>query len=318
MSVQFELALRKYIAAFNGTRNISTDEFKSRFDNLHHKYFTYELRSKDHLTREQVFQSEAIKLVKGTKVTLISLQEVGLGCVDIKLRLEKGKKETIVRVVSVIDANKIVASREVKESARLKTKGEVESKGDAMRLSLLTHMIKNQEWDLVSNALTPDNLQSAQDDLGDGNGSLLHLALKYDAPSSIISQITDGISMSVSHPDAEGRLPLHVAIRKARASVISHLLALNPKACTSSDCQGETPLHSCFDENVKRKLRHRFSGIVRTLVHTSPEPLLMEDKEDRCPIEVAILSGAPLNTILFMHREKNKVRRKGLHRAVYI
>ena len=45
MSYQFELALRQYIAAFDGTNNISPAEFKSRFDNLYHKDYTF--RPKD-------------------------------------------------------------------------------------------------------------------------------------------------------------------------------------------------------------------------------------------------------------------------------
>ena len=38
---RFELALRQYIAAFDGTNSISPEEFKSRFDNLFHKDFNF-------------------------------------------------------------------------------------------------------------------------------------------------------------------------------------------------------------------------------------------------------------------------------------
>ena len=43
MSYPFELALRQYIAAFDGTgnNNISPAEFQTRFDNLYHQYFTF-------------------------------------------------------------------------------------------------------------------------------------------------------------------------------------------------------------------------------------------------------------------------------------
>ena len=40
-SYQYELALRQYIAAFDGTNNVSPAEFQSRFDNLYHKDFTF-------------------------------------------------------------------------------------------------------------------------------------------------------------------------------------------------------------------------------------------------------------------------------------
>eukprot|EP00984_Skeletonema_dohrnii_P038352 scaffold41488_cov244-Skeletonema_dohrnii-CCMP3373.AAC.2 len=113
------------------------------------------------------------------------------------------------------------------------------------QLSTLADMIKKRDWDLLSIELR------AREELREGKGLLLHLALRFDAPLSIISQLTHGIHNSASHRDAEGRLPLHVAISKiSQLSVISHVLMLNPRACTSVDNQGSTPLHICFDENV--------------------------------------------------------------------
>ena len=40
-SYQYELALRQYIAAFDGTNDLSPVEFKSLFDNHHHKDVTH-------------------------------------------------------------------------------------------------------------------------------------------------------------------------------------------------------------------------------------------------------------------------------------
>eukprot|EP00957_Ditylum_brightwellii_P030279 2293057-Ditylum_brightwellii.AAC.1 len=40
-SYQFELAFRQYIAAFDGTNDLSPAEFKYLFDNVHHKDFNY-------------------------------------------------------------------------------------------------------------------------------------------------------------------------------------------------------------------------------------------------------------------------------------
>eukprot|EP00984_Skeletonema_dohrnii_P011336 scaffold4515_cov124-Skeletonema_dohrnii-CCMP3373.AAC.3 len=220
MSNQFELALRKYIAAFDGIKdNISTAEFKSRFDNLHHKYFNFVLvpRSKGLLTltlkREEVFELEAARLANGTKVTLVHFRKVSLDCVDIMLRLVSGKEETTVRVVTVITANQAVASREIEESFQLEGNIEVEPQDEASQLPKLLTMIKNREWDLLSNDLTPETLRAAaqEDDLSENVGSLLHFALHFDAPSSIIYQITDGMHSSVLHRDAKDRLPLHIA-----------------------------------------------------------------------------------------------------------
>ena len=273
MSNQFELALHKYIAAFDGMKGISTAEFKSRFDNLHHKYFNFVPRSKDLLTREEVFELEAARLANGTKVTLVHFRKLSLDCVDIMLRLVSGKEQTTVRVVTVITANQAVASREIEDSFQLEVVNiEVEPQDEASQLPKLLTMIKNREWDLLSNALTPETLRAAaqEDDLSENVGSLLHFALHFDAPSSIIYQITHGMHSSMLHRDAKDRLPLHIAVSKARPSIISHLLSLNPIACTCKDSKGKLPLHRCFDNKVVQAFKpHQFTRIVQTLVETS-------------------------------------------------
>ena len=83
MSYQFEIALRWYIAAFDGTNNISPAKFKSRFDNLYHKDFTFIAKEGMTLTREQVYEREARKLANGrTKVTMIHFRQCNLQCSD--------------------------------------------------------------------------------------------------------------------------------------------------------------------------------------------------------------------------------------------
>jgi len=145
--------------------------------------------------------------------------------------------------------------------------------------------------------LSPETLRAAaRKDLSEDKGSLLHLALHFDAPFSIISQITNGINALVHLRDAKGRRPLHVAISKvAQLSVISHLLMLNPTACSSMDDQGKVPLHVCFDKNVLRDFKpSQLKELVSTLIQTSTDALIMEDHSRRCPLELAIISEAPL------------------------
>jgi len=179
------------------------------------------------------------------------------------------------------------------------------------QLSTLADMIKKRDWDLLFIELR------AQEELRvrEGKGLLLHLALRFDAPLSIISQLTHGINNSASHRDAEGRLPLHVAISKvSQLSVISHVLMLNPRACTSVDNQGSTPLHICFDENVMHAFKaSQFRELVRTLVQSSPESLAIEDRSSICPIERAILSDAPLKVVLLMQLSKRNYLRQKYH-----
>ena len=130
MSYQFELALRQYIAAFDGTNNISPTEFQSRFDNLYHKDFIFlpndgkimgedgfiTIKSKSPLTRDKVFEQEASKLANGTKVTLLHFRKIGLDCTDIKLRLVNGEEESIIRIVTTITSKQAVVSQEIDES----------------------------------------------------------------------------------------------------------------------------------------------------------------------------------------------------------
>ena len=116
MSYQFELALRQYIAAFDGTNNISPSEFKSRFDNLYYKDFIFHDKDGNILTREQIYERESSQLASGTKVTLIHFRKIGLECFDIKVGLANGKEHSTIRAVTTISAKQATISREIDES----------------------------------------------------------------------------------------------------------------------------------------------------------------------------------------------------------
>ena len=159
MSTQFETALRKYIAAYDSSNGVSAAEFKSRFDNLHHKCFTLLLRSKDLLTREEVFELEASKLANGTKVTLVHFKKISLDCVDIKIKLSHlNDEENTLRLVTAVAADQAVGSREIKDSSLLKMKIDEEQQ-EALQLPKLLDMITNREWDSLSNVLTPETFR---------------------------------------------------------------------------------------------------------------------------------------------------------------
>ena len=114
-SYQFERAFRRYIAAFDGTSNISEKEFTSRFNNLYHKNFIFLSKDGNEITREQVYEMEARALASGTKVTLIHFRKIGLNCtsVDIKLGLVNGKKENTIRAVITRFGKQAVISKEI-------------------------------------------------------------------------------------------------------------------------------------------------------------------------------------------------------------
>lgn len=136
---QFELAFRQYVAAFDGTNDLSPAEFKSLFDNVYHKDFN--CSSKDekvlggddmmHLkatqlklrTREEIFQFHSKHYASGQKVTLIHFRKIGLDCIDIKVRFVTGKEDFTVRVVHTISGGQVVLSRDIDESFPLKVLG---------------------------------------------------------------------------------------------------------------------------------------------------------------------------------------------------
>ena len=177
-------------------------------------------------------------------------------------------------------------------------------------LHKLANLIKKRDWDQLSTDLS---LRGAHEELREYKGLLLHLALRFDAPLSLISQLTYDTHTCVNHRDDQGRLPLHVAISKvSQLSIMSHLLTLNPAACTSVDDQGSTPLHTCFDKKVMHAFKpSQFRELIRLLIQNSPDSLMIEDRDGRCSIEKAILIEAPLKVILFMNDSKrNYLRQK--------
>lgn len=194
-----------------------------------------------------------------------------------------------------------------KDNSTCKMRAEPQDEVPMALLHKLANLIKKRDWDQLS-----DDLR-AHEELREYKGLLLHLALRFDAPLSLISQLTHDAHTSVNHRDDEGRLPLHVAISKvSQLSIISHLLTLNPGACTSVDDQGSTPLHTCYDKKVMHAFKpSQFRQLIGLLVQNSPDSLMIEDRDGRCPIEKAILIEAPLKVILFMSVSKrNYLRQK--------
>ena len=125
-SYQFELSLRQYIAAFDGTNNLSPDVFMSLFDNIDPKDVTHFPIYEDErvigdgpVTREEIFQLYSKLSASGLKMTLVHFRKIGGDCVDIKLRLEdsNGKEMKTIRVVhSYYSAPRYILKQEVPSS----------------------------------------------------------------------------------------------------------------------------------------------------------------------------------------------------------
>ena len=130
-SYQFEIALRQFIAAFDGTNSISKADFQSRFDKVYHKNYTFQPKSENvrledgllitkkqaPLSRNEVYEVLSNKLASGTKMTLIHFRKIGLDCIDIKVRqVTPGQEESTLRVISTLTDSQSVVAREIDES----------------------------------------------------------------------------------------------------------------------------------------------------------------------------------------------------------
>ena len=130
MSYQFEIALRQFIAAFDGTNSISQADFQSRFDNLYHKNYTFypkdekvaeedgfiTTKTQVPLARNEVFVLEANKLASGTKMTLIHIRKIGLNCLDVKLIEENFDWNRTLHIVTTITDKKAIICKEIDDS----------------------------------------------------------------------------------------------------------------------------------------------------------------------------------------------------------
>ena len=126
-SYQFELAFRQYIAAFDGTNDLSPAEFKTLYDKVHHKDFkcrlmdekvigddgTIHLKARMLITRDQKFEAFSKRYESGYKVTLIYFRKIGMDCIDAKFSIDNGKEETIHRVVYTISGGQAILSQEI-------------------------------------------------------------------------------------------------------------------------------------------------------------------------------------------------------------
>ena len=124
---QFELACRQYIAAFDGTNDLSPAEFKTLFDNVHHKDFKYRLmdekiigddgtihlKAKKPVTREEKFASISKKYASGDKIELMYFRKIGMDCIDIKVRIVNGEEEKNHREVLTISDGQAILSQEI-------------------------------------------------------------------------------------------------------------------------------------------------------------------------------------------------------------
>eukprot|EP01083_Nonionella_stella_P044641 120169_1 len=106
----YEPALRKYFAAFDGTKE-NFSEVENLFGALYHGEFTLVLTDGQTLSRTAAKEMHAGYLAKGSKITLIHLRHIGLDCIDVKFRIESDEDVQIVRLVYSIEDGKLARAQ---------------------------------------------------------------------------------------------------------------------------------------------------------------------------------------------------------------
>jgi hypothetical protein len=129
ISHQFELAIRQYIAAFDGKNELSPAEFQAKFDAVYHQKFSFvpkdgktpeddgvHTSKATPLSRAEMFEKESAKYAAGTVMTLVHFRKIGLDCFDIAIM----EGDTTVRVVTTISDKQAAITWEIPDGLSLK------------------------------------------------------------------------------------------------------------------------------------------------------------------------------------------------------
>jgi len=117
-------------------------------------------------------------------------------------------------------------------------------------LNKLTFLIEEKKWNKTLKLLK--KIKDVGAELG-YNHNLLHKTCQYQAPLSIVKKMSNLFESHVRQPDKDRRLPFHIAIKnEAPIDVIEFLLKKNISAASSTDIDGNTPMHTLLlDYNTK-------------------------------------------------------------------
>ena len=150
-----------------------------------------------------------------------------------------------------------------------------------------------------------------------GGTSLLHACLQCGAPVAIIAKLIGMLpDKALQAQDCSGRTPLHVAAACAADPVVLQLLGGADKtSCAIVDRDGRTPLHLACDgecgvpdENdvcqpVSPPDRDgRSYKAVQALLDACPDATLVEDEDEVSPLELAIVTEAPIEVVTLLQK----------------
>jgi len=182
----------------------------------------------------------------------------------------------------------------------------------------LSSLIQKRKWDQVSELLlknadnAPCNFECCYDHIVLASdiclcNNILHHALDYKPPVSIVRTITEIFPEAANEVDCMLRYPLHIALMNGlSADVIRHLIKVNEKAVSSTDAEGKTALHLLFsDYKVRRKCdRTHFKEAMQSLPEIiyiicqhDPKLMFKEDLNKMSVLEYAMQEEVDYETL---------------------
>ena len=184
-------------------------------------------------------------------------------------------------------------------------------------------MIQAREWSAfdgyaLSNPKTFQHISNSISNCEEFNGmTLLHACVRYDPPADILLKMIELHPEALGTKDCIGRTPLHVAAGSGASSVVVKILtAKYPGACDIQDEDGRTPLHfACdaecelFEEESLPKGPLSLETIY-ALLAGSLDAVLLEDADDMCAVEYALISDAPIEIVSLLQKATQQVIKK--------
>ena len=108
-----EEALRKYVAAFDGTRKPFSGTEQQLFDDLFHKSYSVKFKDGKRVDRAEVRNRHAGYFTEGYKATLLHFRKIGLECVDFQVLQENDYGERVIRLVCSVENGKLARAYHV-------------------------------------------------------------------------------------------------------------------------------------------------------------------------------------------------------------
>ena len=176
----------------------------------------------------------------------------------------------------------------------------------------LTRLISSCEWDAVETMLSLRPIEQIEIDetLKITDKSILHLALRHDAPLRSVELLALKYPLCLTTPDPTGKYACHVACEYgASPAVLEFLVLENAHAAGLQDPEGKAPIHyvgefyaSNYESPSSPAVRENMIQVINILQQAAPYSFNLEDADGCNAVEYAIANDADLVVIKTLQR----------------